>query len=197
MVRQRTGDKDQQSVDAAITLFLEKGVRRTTIQDISKKAGVAVGTIYLYHKDKAAIVRCVAFAFAEKHDAFVKEVLSTRRKPQRKLLDYILGFYDMWQPFSENSLGALELADAVITHAPETLEIATTRFLSAIELILCEAKETGLAIENPGVDAQWVALSTASFFPLAGTPTEHPLRKSLGRKELEGLLRWILKRLEG
>ncbi|MCH6255209.1 TetR/AcrR family transcriptional regulator [Puniceicoccaceae bacterium K14] len=197
MVRQRTGDKDRQIVDAAISLFLAKGVRSTTIQDISKKAGVAVGTVYLYHKDKAAIVRRVAFAFAERHESFVEEVLSTRRKPQRKLLDYMLGFYDMWQPFSENSIGALELAEAVIKYAPETLEIAKDRFLSAIESILFEAKDTGLAIEKPSADAQWIALSTTAFFPLAGTPSEHPFRKSLGRNELEGLLKWILKRLEG
>ncbi|EDY81475.1 transcriptional regulator, TetR family protein [Verrucomicrobiia bacterium DG1235] len=196
MVRPRTGEKDRQIVDAAIGLFLERGVRKTTIQDIAKKAGVAVGTVYLYHKDKTAIVRRVAYAFAERHDAFVEEVLARRRKPQRKLLDYVLGFYDMWQPFGQNAQGPLELAEAVLRHAPETPGIAQKRFLDAVATILNEAKESGLAVGQPRVDARWIALSTTAFFPLAGTPSEHPLRQSLGRDDLEGLLRWMLRKME-
>ena len=197
MVRPRTGEKDRQIVDAAISLFLERGVRGTTVQDIAKKAGVAVGTVYVYHKDKAAIVRRVAFAFAEKHEAFVDKILSTRRKPQRKLLDYILGFYDMWQPFGKNSQGPMELAEAVLKYAPETPGIAQAKFLETIEAILAEAKMAGLAIGQPAAESRWIALSTTAFFPLAGTPSVHPLRQSLGREDLEGLLKWILQKLGG
>lgn len=196
MVRHRTGDKDRQIVDAAIGLFLERGVRGTTIQDIAKKAGVAVGTVYVYHKDKAAIVRRVAFAFAERHEEFVNEVLATRRKPQRKLLDYLLGFYDIWQPFGQNALGPLELAGAVLKYAPETLGIAQDKFLEAIEAVSTEAKLAGLSVKHPKEEARWIAVSTMGFFPLAGTPSEHPLRKSLGREDLEGLLKWIVRKWE-
>lgn len=196
MVRHRTGEKDKQIVDAAISLFLEKGVRGSTIQAIAKKAGVAVGTVYVYHKDKAAIVRRVAFAFAERHEAFVEEVLATRRKPQRKLLDYILGFYDTWQPFGQNAKGPLELAEAVLKHAPETLGIAQAKFIEALEAILSEGKEAGLLIGDVKSEARWIALSTSSFFPLAGTPREHPLMESLGRDDLEGLLKWYLHKID-
>lgn len=195
MVRHRIGDKDRQIVDAAIELFLERGVRGTTIQEIAKKAGVAVGTVYVYHKDKGAIVRRVAFAFAERHESFVEEVLSTRRSSKRKLLDYVLGFYDMWQPFGRNSLGPLELAEAVLTHAPETPAIAQAKFLEAVAIILAEGKKTGLLIEQPDVEAKWVAMCITSFFPLAGTPSEHPVREPLCRDDLEGLLKWILKKM--
>lgn len=191
MARPRTGDKDRLIVDAAIELFLERGVRGTTISDIAKKAGVATGTVYVYHKDKGAVVRRVAFAFAERHEAFVSSILSTRRKPQRKLSDYLLGFYDLWQPFGGNSVGAMELAEAVLEHAPETLEIARKEFLNAIKAVLEEAKSSGSQVEDPEKDARMIALSTTAFFPLAGTPRQQPLGNGFGREDLEALLGWI------
>ncbi|MDQ8182641.1 TetR/AcrR family transcriptional regulator [Pelagicoccus sp. SDUM812005] len=197
MARPRTGDKDGKLVEAAIALFLERGVRGTTMQDIARGAGVAVGTVYLYYKDKAAIVRRVALAFAERHDAFVAEVLGTRRGAKRKLLDYVLGFYDMWQPFGQNSQGPVELAEAVLAHAPEAPRLAQERFIETVAVILGEAKEAGLKVENSKAEARWIALCTTAFFPLAGTPSGHPLQQSLGRDELEGLLKWILGKLEG
>lgn len=197
MVRPRTGDKDGRVVEAAIELFLERGVRGTTMQEIAKRAGVAVGTLYLYYKDKAAIVRRVAFAFAEIHEDFAEGILAAKRKPQRKLLDYILGFYDMWQPFGQNSKGPVELAEAVLKHAPETPELAQGKFNDTVAAILREAKEAGLKVDNPKAEARWIALSTTGFFPLAGTPTAHPLRQSLGRADLEGLLKWVLKKMGG
>lgn len=196
MARSRTGEKDSRIIDAAIGLFLKRGVRGTTIQNIATESGVAVGTVYVYYKDKASIVKSVAHSFAEKHDAFANEVLCTRRKPQRKLLDYMLGFYDMWLPFGSNTQGALELAEAVIKNAPETLGIAQDRFLKTIELILGEGKESGLLIEDPMADAKWIAMSTLAFFPLAGTPSIHPLRRALERDDLAGLLAWILEKYE-
>ncbi|MDQ8197394.1 TetR/AcrR family transcriptional regulator [Pelagicoccus enzymogenes] len=196
MARARTGDKDSKLVEAAISLFLERSVRGTTMQHIARRAGVAVGTVYLYYKDKGAIVRRVAFAFAEQHDAFAEGVLGTRRGPRRKLLDYILGFYDMWVPFGQNDQGAVELAEAVLTHAPETPGIAQQKFLDTVAAILQEGKERDWKVGNPQVEARWIALSTTAFFPLAGTPSEHPLRQSLGREELEGLLKWMLDKVE-
>ena len=39
-------------IDSAYSLFLEKGVNITAIDEIVKRAGVAKGTFYLYFKDK-------------------------------------------------------------------------------------------------------------------------------------------------
>lgn len=197
MARKRTGDKEAKLIEAAIALFLERGVRGTTMQDIASRAGVAVGTVYLYYKDKAEVVRRVAYAFAERHDEMVESVLSTRRKPQRKLLDYILGFYDMWTPFGQNTQGPVELAEAVLTYAPETPGIAQKRFLGAVAAILEEGKASGWKVEDAMREAGWIILSTTAFFPLAGTPQLQPMQERLGRLELEGLLKWIVKKLEG
>ncbi|MEX1308543.1 MAG: TetR/AcrR family transcriptional regulator [Eubacteriales bacterium] len=43
-------------VNAAETLFLEKSVKRVTVNEITKKAGVAKGTFYLYFESKDDVV---------------------------------------------------------------------------------------------------------------------------------------------
>lgn len=195
MVRPRTGDKDRALVDAAIALFLERGIRGTTVQDIAKRAQVAVGTVYLYYRDKAAIVRRVAFAFAERHHDFAAGVLASRRAPLAKLNAYVLGFYDLWRPFGENSRGPVELAEAVLAAAPETPGMARQEFLATLEKILTEARAAGLKVERPRQEARWIMLATAAFFPLAGTPDIRPLTEGLTRKDLEGLLGWLGRKL--
>ena len=39
-------------LDSAFTLFIQKVINKTSIQDIAAKSGVAKGTFYLYFKDK-------------------------------------------------------------------------------------------------------------------------------------------------
>ena len=48
-------------LDAAMQLFAEQGVARTRAADISRAAGVAVGTLYLHFADKEALLRQILF----------------------------------------------------------------------------------------------------------------------------------------
>lgn len=195
MVRYRSEAKEQALVDAAIRLFLDRGIRRTKIQDIAEAADVAVGTFYTYHKDKIAVLRRVAFAFAERHHDMALAIIESKRSPLAKLNTYILSFYDMWRPFGNNSRGAVELAEAVIKHAPETLKIAQKEYSGTIEQILREGRRRGLTVQKPTEEARWIAICTMAFFPLAGTPTIRPLSAELNRNDLEGLLKWIGRKL--
>src|SRR6476659_8280963 len=45
-----------QILDAATTVFAEKGFHRSTIRDVAKAAGVADGTIYIYFENKTALL---------------------------------------------------------------------------------------------------------------------------------------------
>ncbi len=52
-------------VDAARDLFLERGYAVTTIDDISRKAGVAVSTVYAVFKNKRGILWAIRQAWHE------------------------------------------------------------------------------------------------------------------------------------
>lgn len=45
-------EKETKLLDTAFTLFTEKGIKNTSIQEIADNAGVGKGTFYLYFKDK-------------------------------------------------------------------------------------------------------------------------------------------------
>ena len=45
-----------QILDAATTIFAEKGFHRSTIRDVAKAAGIADGTIYIYFENKTALL---------------------------------------------------------------------------------------------------------------------------------------------
>ena len=45
-------EKENSLLNTAFNLFISKGVSKTSVSDITDKAGVAKGTFYLYFKDK-------------------------------------------------------------------------------------------------------------------------------------------------
>ena len=49
-------DRRQQILNAALTLFAERGFHRTTTRDVARAAGVAEGTIYNHFENKAALL---------------------------------------------------------------------------------------------------------------------------------------------
>lgn len=51
-VEDNKNEKANKLLDTAFQLFTDKGIKRTSIQDIVDNAGVAKGTFYLYFKDK-------------------------------------------------------------------------------------------------------------------------------------------------
>ncbi|TYR79403.1 TetR/AcrR family transcriptional regulator [Priestia megaterium] len=55
-----TSEKYDKILQAAIEVISEKGLDKTSISDIVKKAGVAQGTFYLYFRSKNALVPAIA-----------------------------------------------------------------------------------------------------------------------------------------
>lgn len=58
-VKPKSGDKRTAIIEAATRLFTTEGYETTTIAEVAKKAGVAVGTVYLYFKNKQEILYAV------------------------------------------------------------------------------------------------------------------------------------------
>src|SRR5437588_7629605 len=58
--REDTRTKRQMILDAAGDLFAKQGYENTTISDIAQAAGVAVGTVYLYFRNKHEIYTSIS-----------------------------------------------------------------------------------------------------------------------------------------
>ncbi|HEV3474545.1 MAG TPA: TetR/AcrR family transcriptional regulator [Actinomycetota bacterium] len=59
----------QELMDAAVRVFVEKGIARTTVSDITQSAGVAKGTFYLYFTSKENLLGALK-------ERFVNDVLA-------------------------------------------------------------------------------------------------------------------------
>lgn len=80
-----TGDKYQRILDAAVSVFAEKGFHAARVSDVAARAGVADGTVYLYFKSKEEILTA---AINTAFDAFVsraKAELAAIDSPADKL----------------------------------------------------------------------------------------------------------------
>ena len=56
--------KRQRIIEAATALFIEQGYRKTSLDEIARRAGVAKGTLYLYAKGKAELLmQAIAVVF--------------------------------------------------------------------------------------------------------------------------------------
>lgn len=90
-------ERRRQILDAAVSVFAEKGHDAIRIQDVADRAGVAYGLVYHYFGTKDALLRTV---FDENWAIFadvVERITSSGRSPEdcvRAVLDYAFGALD-------------------------------------------------------------------------------------------------------
>src|SRR2546421_10155449 len=75
-------DRRSQTLDAALVCFAKRGFHKTSMPDISAEAGISVGLIYRYFKNKEAVIS----AMADRHKKEISEVLQ-RAKQAPTLLE--------------------------------------------------------------------------------------------------------------
>lgn len=68
-----TGDKYQRILDAAVSIFAEKGFHAARVADVADRASVADGTIYLYFRNKEELLMT---AINTAFDAFMSRARS-------------------------------------------------------------------------------------------------------------------------
>jgi len=79
----------QKIMNAASELFIQHGYRKTSMDDVAKRAGVAKGTVYLYFKNKSDLLM---HAIAEEKMRFMSgifEILKGDDPPQEKLRKWL------------------------------------------------------------------------------------------------------------
>lgn len=82
-IEENKEEKEHKLLESAFELFTEKGVKKTSIQEIVDKAGVAKGTFYLYFKDKYDVQD---YLIAKKSRQLFKEAMESLEK--KKINDY-------------------------------------------------------------------------------------------------------------
>jgi AcrR family transcriptional regulator len=72
-------------LESAIALLMEQGIEKFTMDRVSKSAGVAKGTVYLYYTNKQALLDAVLdYAYLPLQEQ-LKKIISAEGDPLRKL----------------------------------------------------------------------------------------------------------------
>src|SRR5580698_5959800 len=80
--RPKTEDKRAKLLDAALELFETRGFDGVAVPEIARHAGVATGTLYLYFKDKAALVNALYRHWKSAYNAAVLAPLPESVSPR-------------------------------------------------------------------------------------------------------------------
>jgi AcrR family transcriptional regulator len=172
-------DKRERILKAARKRFRYYGVRKTTMQEIARDAGVAVGTLYLYFKDKDDLLVAGTEEYVARHRRQAEAILASGASAADKLRRYVL---DRFRASRATRAGgyrhAAELLQEVLRVRPERRLEEGQMMAECFVRILRLGMENGeLCSDDPARDARVLLLSLAFLFPsamdnLAYMPTE-------------------------
>ena len=135
-----SAEKRTAILEAAQRCFWRHGVRRTSIDDVAREAGVAKGTVYLHFESKEDLFGTLTRELCTEALAAVRTELDGSGPLQRRLtgaLDAKIGRFHRLLAGSPHAAELLESKTAVA--APSVSELDTA-FRKALEQALAEAR---------------------------------------------------------
>ena len=168
--------KQERIIDAARKRFQYYGIAKTTMQEIATDAGVAVGTLYLYFRNKDELIVACAREFVDEHRQMAEQLLADDLSADEMLRRYVLARFHVAAEMRTGSRHAAELARAVLRLQPNRLrEEGEIMWEVVTKLIERGDREKLFAVADPSSDAKVFLFSIACFFPNAlGEPIVPP-----------------------
>jgi AcrR family transcriptional regulator len=162
-------DKQKRIMEAARKRFRHYGVKKTTMQEIARDAGVAVGTLYLYFKDKDDLLVACTEEYIARHRRRAEAILASDASAGEKLRRYVLDRFRASQATRAGGYRhAAELLREVLRVRPERRLDEGRMMAEYFVRILRQGVETGeLYTDDPERDARVLLLSLAFLFPSA------------------------------
>jgi AcrR family transcriptional regulator len=155
---------------AAHQRLIRYGVKKTTMQEIAEDVGIAVGTLYLYFKNKDAILIAVGDADAQQHVRDTDSILRSPLPVPDKLKAYLVNRFRSVQSHRLGGSHAAELARSVIKLKPQMYAEQCEVFERNVLNILQAGIDSHLfQIDNLERDLEVFLYSVGYFFPMPTT----------------------------
>ena len=90
--RRAPAERPQEILEAALSLFVEKGYAGTRLDDVAERAGLSKAAIYLYFEDKTALFQGVVRQAIGSNLLTVEELARAHQGPVATLIPAILDF---------------------------------------------------------------------------------------------------------
>jgi AcrR family transcriptional regulator len=130
----------QKVLDAARTLFAERGYEPATIRDIAKGAGMSTGAVFANFQDKAELFEAVLSADLAKLAETLKAAAAAETSLRARLLAALTAGY-------HSSLEQLPLVQAVVARSwfqPVAAEMRTRTAIKPLVMVVSDALQAGV-----------------------------------------------------
>lgn len=135
-------NKKVRIIHSAIDAFCEKGIHKTKVSDIVKKAGVAQGTFYLYFSSKFAVMPSIAEVMVGKILEEIKENVDGLTSFSEQLKQIIRVVFQVTKDYRE--IFALIYAGLASTEYLQEWEAIYAPYYAWMSRFLAEAKSDGI-----------------------------------------------------
>lgn len=140
----RKGARHGEIVAAALGLFVERGFAATTLDDVARRAGVTKGTVYLYFKSKAALLKAIVRETIVPAIATGEQLLAGYRGSAADLVRrLILGWWDTLGDPRLSGIPKLVMAEA--GNFPALARFYYDEVISRAHRLMASALERGIA----------------------------------------------------
>lgn len=164
-------DKRRRILDAARARFRHFGIHKSSMREIAKDAGVAVGTVYLYFKNKDALVLAFVHDFKQRHESTAEALLASDKSPAETIRQYMLERFRASKATRSGSPFAKEITAAVLRCCPQRLQEESAVMQRLLATWMRQGQEQGLfEFESLEQSLEVFLYSTAWFFPTALDP---------------------------
>lgn len=151
-IEEKKEEKKKKLMEASFKLFTKKGIKNTSVQEITDDAGTAKGTFYLYFKDKyelqdQLIIRKSKQLFNDAVKKLNKEKITGFEDGLIFIIDYVINELNknrlLLKFISKNLSWGL--------YNEKVTKIVDDNALGVKELFLKAAEENKVKLENPSV----------------------------------------------
>ena len=133
-------------LDAARAAFVERGADDVSLEEIARRAGVGIGTLYRHFPTRQALLEAVYRDQVETLSARAEELLRTE-SPEEALADWMRALVK----FSSTKRSMISALLASLGTDSELLSACATAILGSAEALLARAQQAGAV--RPDADA--------------------------------------------
>ena len=142
--RQRRKEaRPQELLDAALTLFVEKGFAASRAEEVAQRAGVSKGTLYLYYSSKEELFKAVVRQKLSSLIAEGEEAASSFGGSSSELLAYLL--HTWWERVGNTpAAGIHKIVLSEVRNFPELAQFYTDEVIMPADLLFSGCVQRGI-----------------------------------------------------
>jgi AcrR family transcriptional regulator len=142
--RRRKQARPQELLDAALSLFVEKGFTATRAEEVAQRAGVSKGTLYLYYPSKEELLKAVIAHHLSARIAAGAALAADHSGPIAQLLR---GALTAWwtELYDSPASGVFKLVVTEVRNFPEIAEFYVREVVEPAHRMLGQAIQIGIA----------------------------------------------------